>query len=75
MEKNQSMTRGFASKKNFLDVAELIRSIQRAEGNPDCFGRVEGDCDQRDCAWRLYCLEKDNTFKMNHNKTDKDAQG
>ncbi|MCK4391188.1 MAG: hypothetical protein KAV83_13230 [Desulfobacterales bacterium] len=44
--------------KNFLDVTNLIRSIQRAEGNPDCFRGAQGYCDQLDCAWRPYCLEK-----------------
>lgn len=50
-------------KKEFLDVTALIRSIQRAEGNPDCFGRVEGHCAQMDCAWRTYCLEGQQTSK------------
>ena len=35
----------------------FIRSIQRAEGNPDCFHKAQGYCDQLDCAWRQYCLE------------------
>ena len=51
-------TKELGLKKNFLDVTELIRSIQRAEGNPDCFRRAKGYCDQLGCAWRLYCLEK-----------------
>jgi len=45
-------------KNDFFDLTNLIRSIQRAEGNPDCFDRVEGHCDRLDCAWRRYCLEK-----------------
>ena len=44
-------------KKDFLDIAALIRSIQRAEGNFDCFQRGHGYCDQIQCAWRQYCLE------------------
>ena len=44
-------------KKDFLDITELIRSIQRAEGNDDCFRRSDGFCDRLDCAWRQYCLE------------------
>jgi hypothetical protein len=47
-----------AAKKDFSDLIALIRSIQRAEGNPDCFGRPPGDCDQLDCKWRKYCLEE-----------------
>ena len=38
--------------------AELIRQIQRAEGNFDCFGSARGDCDQYDCLWRQDCLGK-----------------
>lgn len=44
-------------KKDFFDLTNLIRSIQRAEGNPDCFGKAQGHCDRLDCAWREYCLE------------------
>ena len=51
-------TKKLGLKKNFLDVTELIRSIQRGEGNTDCFRRAQGYCDQLGCAWRLYCLEK-----------------
>jgi len=37
------------------DVPHLIRSIQRLEGNPDCFGKTVSDC-SRTCPWREYCL-------------------
>lgn len=47
-----------AMKKDFFDLTNLIRSIQRAEGNPDCFGKAQGHCDHLDCAWRQYCLEE-----------------
>ena len=45
------------AKKNFLDITALIRSIQRAEGGPDCFRSAVTDCDQVDCKWRHICLE------------------
>lgn len=36
---------------------ELIRMIQRAEGNFDCFGSAKsGYCDQIYCSWREDCL-------------------
>jgi DNA polymerase/3'-5' exonuclease PolX len=35
---------------------ELIREIQRAEGNFPCFGTAEGSCDQLDCCFRSLCL-------------------
>jgi hypothetical protein len=50
-------TQALVVKKDFLDLVTLIRSIQRAEGNPDCFRKAQGDCDRQDCSWRRYCLE------------------
>ncbi len=52
---------GGNAKNNFLDVTALIRSIQRAEGNPECFLKGAKDCSQLECAWRLYCLGRDKT--------------
>jgi hypothetical protein len=42
---------------DLCDVARLIRSIQRLEGNPDCFGAARDSCEQTLCAWRQYCLK------------------
>jgi hypothetical protein len=39
-----------------LRKAELIRAIQRAEGNFDCFGTADGYCDQLNCLFRQDCL-------------------
>jgi hypothetical protein len=37
--------------------ADLIRMIQREEGNFDCFGSAtQKTCDQLDCMWRRDCL-------------------
>ena len=41
-----------------VDLTELVRSIQRSEGNPDCFRQGAGNCDQLDCNWRSLCLEQ-----------------
>jgi hypothetical protein len=46
-----------SEKKSFLDIVTLIRSIQRAEGNTDCFQMGMIDCDRVDCKWRSFCLE------------------
>jgi len=46
------------SSNNSLDITRLIRSVQRIEGNPDCFGKADGNCDRLDCAWREYCLKE-----------------
>jgi len=46
--------RGVASGK--LTKAELIRAIQRAEGNPCCFATAERErCGQLQCLWRQDC--------------------
>lgn len=35
---------------------DLIREIQRAEGNFDCFGSGKDYCDQESCCFRSLCL-------------------
>lgn len=36
----------------------LVRAIQRAEGNFECFGTATaGICDQIGCIWREDCLK------------------
>jgi len=40
--------------------AAIIREIQRAEGNFDCFGSAEGFCDQKECSFRALCLGEGN---------------
>lgn len=41
-----------------LSKQELIRKIQREEGNFDCFASATaGECDQTMCSWRKDCLE------------------
>lgn len=35
---------------------DMIRAIQRAEGNFDCFGTAINSCDQMVCCWRSDCL-------------------
>jgi hypothetical protein len=39
-----------------LKKTELIKAIQRAEGNPDCFGTATDYCDQIYCLFREDCL-------------------
>lgn len=35
---------------------ELIKNIQRKEGNFDCFGTASKYCDQPACCWKEDCL-------------------
>jgi DNA-binding IscR family transcriptional regulator len=42
-----------------MSKADIVRAIQRAEGNFDCFGTaLDGYCDQENCLWREDCLGK-----------------
>jgi hypothetical protein len=41
-----------------LTKKQLIKAIQTAEGNFDCFSTARNkECDQVDCCWRLDCFE------------------
>jgi hypothetical protein len=45
--------------------ADIVRAIQRAEGNFDCFGSARGGyCDQGNCLWREDCLGKSETVRQ-----------
>ena len=40
-----------------LNKTQLVRNIQREEGNFDCFATAEsGNCDQQGCLWREDCF-------------------
>lgn len=36
---------------------DLIKNIQRKEGNFDCYGNAKGSCDQIACTWRTDCVK------------------
>jgi hypothetical protein len=55
--------KGVSERRNFVDLIALVRSLQRAEGNPDCFRRSGDSCEQGDCAWRSYCLVSANAVE------------
>ncbi|MEN8141141.1 MAG: hypothetical protein ABFR97_07970 [Thermodesulfobacteriota bacterium] len=38
--------------------ADLIRTIQKVEGNFPCFATARDYCDQKLCSWRTACLPK-----------------
>lgn len=42
----------------YVDITAMIRSLQRTEGQSDCFRRGIMDCDELKCTWRQYCLGK-----------------
>jgi hypothetical protein len=47
-----------SSNPNYVDLVKLIRSIQRAEGNIDCYRRGVEFCDRMDCVWRDHCFKE-----------------
>jgi hypothetical protein len=61
--KNNEKDRTERKKQNFLDTTVLIRSIQRSEGNLDCFLTGKEDCEEVDCAWRPYCLKEETSLQ------------
>jgi hypothetical protein len=66
MESNEMKIQEIRSKAKEMGInsfgktkTELIRAIQKAEGNFDCYGRAAGYCDQLDCSFRPSCLGED----------------
>ena len=39
-------------------IANLIRKIQLAEGNFDCFATGRSNCEQTACRWRKDCMSE-----------------
>jgi len=39
-----------------LSKKDLVKNIQRKEGNFDCFGNAGKFCDQIACCWRSDCI-------------------
>jgi hypothetical protein len=53
----RTIARNLRLKPDGSTKAELIRKIQRKEGNFDCFSSaIHGGCDQHHCLWREDCL-------------------
>ena len=57
MKEIREMARLWGIRSTRMEKAEIIRAIQRAEGNFDCFGTATGEeCDQEECLWRDDCF-------------------
>ena len=41
-----------------IDEAFHSLGTRNIEGNPECFGKADEECDQEDCLWREYCLKE-----------------
>jgi len=61
----RKIAKGMGIKYSGLKKADLIKRIQRAEGNFDCFGSaVTGFCDQTECLWKVDCMVASKVKKM-----------
>lgn len=49
--------------------SELIREIQRKEGNFDCYGTAVNSCDQEDCCFYSACLAEQTVDKKRGKKS------
>ena len=57
MKEIRDMARQLGVRSTRMRKADLIRAIQRAEGNFDCYGTAtEEECDQEECLWREECF-------------------
>jgi hypothetical protein len=57
IQKIRAIARGKGLEPGKAEKAELIRAIQRQEGNFDCFATAyDGVCDQGGCLWREDCF-------------------
>lgn len=55
----KEIAKGFGIKAGKMKKDEMIRAIQRTEGNFDCFGTaLAGECNQQGCLWRADCLAR-----------------
>ena len=55
--KDTAKTKGI--KVGNMKKANIIRTIQKTEGNFDCFGTASaGVCDQINCLWKEDCLKQ-----------------
>lgn len=59
-----------------LKKGDLIRAIQRKEGNFDCYGSArEGACSQLECIWRKDCLAGKDGFRRRNERDGKERFG
>ena len=57
IQKIRDIARGQGLEPGKAEKVELIRAIQRKEGNFDCFATAyDGVCDQSGCLWRDDCF-------------------
>ncbi len=58
MEEVREMAKALGLKTARMKKVDIIREIQKAEGNFPCFGTAIDFCDQTACLFRKDCLSK-----------------
>lgn len=59
MKEIQQIAKAQGIKPKKLPKTTLIRTIQRNEGNFDCFATAyNGECNQSNCLWREDCIKQ-----------------
>lgn len=58
LDKIRRIARRLSIDPNEKSKTELIKEVQRREGNFDCFKTTSGFCDQIGCCFRDDCLSK-----------------
>ena len=58
MQKVKKIAQGMGLNTHSMKKTEVIRAIQRAENNFDCYGtqRVES-CQENECLWKKDCIK------------------
>lgn len=56
MQEIRSIAKEMKIKTANMKKEDIIRTVQRAEGNDDCFGNGAKKCGQTGCLWREDCL-------------------
>ena len=57
MQEIREIAKDYGIKTARISKQDLIKEIQRTEGNFDCFATAaSGECDQLGCLWRDDCL-------------------
>ncbi len=58
LEEIRAIAKSYGVSPGKLPKPDLIKSIQVAEGNFDCFASAQnGECDQTSCLWRKDCFD------------------
>ena len=58
LEEIRAIARSHSIKPGNTSKIGLIRMIQAAEGNFDCYASASsGECDQASCSWREDCFD------------------